>query len=90
MSNQRPTDMFKSPQAEKLLKNKSAMEDLVKSPDTKRLMDLLNKNSGGSLKAAAEAAMKGDTTQIMGLMDRIMKDPEGAKVVDRINQSIPK
>ena len=90
MSNPQPGDILKSPQAEKLLKNKAAVENLVKSPDTKRLMDLLNKNAGGSLKSAAEAAMKGDTSQIMGLMDRLMKDPEGAKVVERINKSMPK
>ena len=90
MANQPPKDILKSPQAEKLLKNKSAMENLVKSPDTQQLMNILNKSAGGGLKAAAEAAMKGDTSQIMGLMNKLMSDPEGAKVVDRINKNMPK
>lgn len=85
-----PSDILKSPQAEKLLKNKGAIESLVKSPDTKRLMDLLNKSAGGGLKSAAEAAMKGDSSQLMGLMDRLMKDPEGAQVVDRLNKNMQK
>lgn len=90
MPNQPPKDFLKSPQAEKLLKNKAAIENLVKSPDTQQLMNLLNQSAGGGLKAAAEAAMKGDTAQIMGLMNRLMNDPEGAKVVDRINKNMPK
>lgn len=90
MSNQQPDNVLNSPQAAKLLKNKSALENLVKSPDTRQLMDLLNKSAGGGLKAAAEAAMKGDPAQIMGLMNRLMSDPEGAQVVDRINKSMPK
>lgn len=85
-----PSDILKSPQAEKLLKNKGVIESLVKSPDTKRLMDLLNKSAGGGLKSAAEAAMKGDSSQLMGLMNQLMKDPEGAQVVDRLNKNMPK
>ena len=89
MANQ-PNDILKSPQAEKLLKNKDAIESLVKSPDTKRLMDILNKSAGGGLKAAAQAAMKGDSSQLMGIMDQLMKDPEGAQVVNRLNKNMPK
>lgn len=90
MQNQPPNDILKTPQAEKLLKNKGALENLVKSPDTKQLMNLLNQSAGGGLKAAAEAAMKGDTAQIMGLMNKLMNDPESAKVVDRIQKNMPK
>ncbi|NCB64150.1 MAG: hypothetical protein EOM52_11215 [Clostridia bacterium] len=90
MANQQPKDILKTPQAEKLLKNKSNLENLMKSPDTRQLMNMLNQSAGGGLKAAAEAAMKGDTSQIMGLMNQLMNDPEGAKVVDRINKNMPK
>lgn len=85
---QQPGGIFNNPQAAKLLKDRAAVEQLVKSPDTKALMEMLSR--GGGLKAAAEAAMKGDATQLQGLLDRLMKDPNGAKVVERINQSVTK
>lgn len=85
---QKPGNLLNSPQAAKFLKDKAAVENLVKSPDTQALMDMLNQ--GGGLKAAAEAAMKGDATQLQGLLDRLMNDPNGAKVVERINRSVPK
>ena len=64
------------------------MERLTQSPDTKALMEMLNRN--GRLKAAAEAAMKGDASQLQGLLSQLMRDPEGARVVERINRSVPK
>lgn len=81
-------NLMNSPQAAKLLKDKSTVENLVKSPDTQALVSMLNQSSGGGLKAAAEAAMKGDASQLQGLLDRLMKDPNGAKVVERINKSV--
>lgn len=85
---QQPGNVLNSPQAAKLLKDKAAVESLVKSPDTQALMTMLNQ--GGGLKAAAEAAMKGDASQLQGLLNRLMQDPNGARVVERINKSVPK
>lgn len=83
-------DLMKSPEAAGLLKNKDMVRDLMRSPDTKKLMDMLNQKAGSGLKGAADAAMKGDTSQLMSLMDSIMKSKEGAAVVERINQAVPK
>ena len=51
-------------------------------------MEMLNRTGG--LQAAAEAAMKGDASQLQGLLSKLMQDPEGAKVVERLNRSAPK
>ena len=90
MANRQPNmnDLMKSPQAAQLLKNRTAVENLAKAPETQHLMNLLNQSAGGGLKSAAEAAMKGDTSQLMGLMDLLMKDPHGAKVVEQLNKTI--
>ena len=88
MPNKQQPNFMASPQAAKLLKDKAAVEQIVKSPDTKALMQMLNQTAGGGLQAAAEAAMKGDASQLQGLLDRLMKDPSGAQVVNRINQSV--
>lgn len=91
MAKQSPLDhLIKDPKAAGLLQNKEAVERLLSSPDTQKLMELLNRSAGGGLKQAAEAAMKGDTGQIMGLMDQLMKDPEGAQAVQNINKSVSK
>ena len=89
MKQQQPAGgIFSTPQAAHLLKDKAAVERLTQSPDTKALTEMLNRNGG--LKAAAEAAMKGDASQLQGLLSQLMRDPEGARVVERINRSVPK
>lgn len=82
-------DLIKSPEAAGLLKNKDAIAGLMNSPDTQKLMELLNQNAGGGLKNAADAAMHGNTGELVSLIDQIMKSKEGAGLVDRINKSIP-
>lgn len=86
----KPDDLMSSPEAAALLKNKSAVQGLLSSPDTKKLMDMLNQNAGGGLKTAADAAMKGDPSALMGLMQQVMGSKEGAALVDRIQKSVPK
>lgn len=87
---QKPVDVLSSPEAASLLKNKDAVMGLMSSPDAKKLMEMLNQNAGGGLKTAADAAMKGDASALMGLMQQVMGSKEGAAVVDRIQNSVPK
>ena len=89
MAKQQPSGgIFNSPQAAQFLKDKAAVERLTRSPDTKALMEMLSRSGG--LQAAAEAAMKGDTSQLQGLLSKLMQDPEGARVVERLNRSASK
>ena len=83
-------ELMKTPQAAGLLKNKDAVMGLMNSPDAQKLLQMLNQKGGDGLKTAADAAMKGDTSQLVGLVEGIMKSKEGAAVVERINQAIPK
>lgn len=81
-------EVLTSPEAANLLKNKQAIESLMKSGEAQRLMELLNQNAGSGLKDAAQSAMKGDTTQLMGLVQGLMKDPKSAKLVEELNKKI--
>lgn len=81
-------EVLTSPEAANLLKNKQAIESLMKSGEAQRLMELLNQNAGNGLKDAAQSAMKGDTTQLMGLVQGLMKDPKNAKLVEDLNKKI--
>ena len=82
-------DLMKNPNAAGLLKNKAALSSLLASPDTQKLMQLLNQNAGGGLKNAASAAAKGDTSQLMNLVNQVMQSKEGAQVIERINNTVP-
>lgn len=77
-----------TPQAEKLLRDKAALEQLLRSPDTQALMAMLERQGG--LQAAAEAAMRGDPTKLQNMVGQVMGDPAGAGVVERIKKSAPK
>ena len=47
MKQQQPAGgIFSTPQAAHLLKDKAAVERLTQSPDTKALMEMLNRNGG--------------------------------------------
>ncbi|MEG1720623.1 MAG: hypothetical protein RRY65_01475 [Pseudoflavonifractor sp.] len=83
-------NLMDSPDAAKLLGDKEAIMGLLGSPDTKRLMELLSENAGGGLKTAASAAMQGDTGQLTDLLGRLMSSKEGAAVVGRIQNAVPK
>lgn len=82
--------ILNSPQASGLLKNKQAIESLMKSGEAQRLMELLNQKSGGELKDAAQSAMKGDSAQLMSLVEGLMKNPQSAKLVEELNKKVTK
>lgn len=83
-------DIFQSPQAAQLLKNKDKVMGMMHSPDAKKLMELLQKSGGSGLQTAAESAMKGDPAKLMELMRQVMASPEGAATVENISQKLSK
>ena len=83
-------DLMKSPEAAALLKNKEALTRIMSSPDTKALMEMLNRQAGGGLKGAPDAAMKGDAKALPGIVEHLMQSKEGAEVVGRISGTLPR
>ena len=63
-----------------LVKNKEALNRLARSGDAQRLMELLRQGGG------IQAAVKGDTSQLVGMMQRLMNTPEGGELVERISR----
>ena len=64
-------------------KNRKAMERVAQSSDAKKLMELLKKQGGG-VQQAAQLAAAGDPSQLMSVMNQLMRSKEGAELVDRI------
>ena len=83
-------EMLNSPKTADLLKNRQAMDALLHSDEARRLMELLNQNSGGGLKDAAQSAMKGNAAQLMELVQGLMKDPQSVKLVEELNKKVQK
>ena len=83
-------ELMKNPKAASLLQNKDFIQQILRSPDAKRLMELLNQSAGEGLKSAADAAVKGDPSQLTGLINQVMQSREGAQVVERIQNTVPK
>lgn len=84
MNNKKQQDMSKLGQAAKLIKNQGAVQQLLGSSDTKRMMDLLG--SQGGVQSAAKAAAAGDPSQLMGMMQQLMSTKEGMQLVERITK----
>ena len=64
-------------------KNRDAIVQLAKSSDAQKLRELLQQQSG-QVKQAAQQAAAGDPSQLMTIMDQLMRSKEGAELVDRI------
>lgn len=75
-------------QPEQLLQNKQAVEKIIQSQEAKQLMDLLNQNSGQSLKDAAQSALKGDTARLTRLVDDLMRNPQSARLMEDLQKKI--
>lgn len=75
--------------AAQLLKNKALLEQVVRSDDAQRLMELLNQKAGSGLKEAADAAAQGNPAALLGMVRQVMGTQEGARLVERLNQTAP-
>ena len=74
------------PQAARLLKDPKGLQALLSSPETQKLMTLLNQSGGAGLQAAAQAAAKGKPDALMGLLGQVIGSPEGAKAVEDLKK----
>lgn len=81
---------MKDPQAASLLKDRSALEALLKAPDTQKLMQKLNQSAGGSLQSAAQSAAKGDTSALMNILQTFAQSQDGAQLVQNVQNNAQK
>ena len=76
---------------EQLRSNPAQLQALMQSRDGQRLLQMLSgADRGASLQQAAQSAVRGDTTQMVQMVNQMMQSPEGAALVERINQAMRK
>lgn len=77
---------------EEMLKQQASdagkLEQLRDAPETQKVFSMLNKSIGGNLEQAASDAAKGDTAQLMAAIRGLMRDPEGAKLIQQMKQKL--
>lgn len=76
---------------ESLKSNPAAMQMLLMSQDGQELMRMLTKEDrGAALQNAATSAARGDASEMIQLISRVMQSPKGAELIERINRAAQK
>lgn len=81
-------ELLRSSKAEKLMENGEKLGHLMDAPETQQIFQMLNQNTGGSLQQAAENASKGDTAQLIDAIQKLMQNPEGAKLIQQMKSKL--
>ena len=76
---------------EQLKSNPAMLRSLMQSQDGQMLLRMLTQgDSGVGLQRAVQAAAKGNTAEMVQMVSQVMKSPEGAALVQRINRTVQK
>ena len=71
--------------------NPGAVQAQIRTQDGQSLLRMLTqRDQGAALQRAAQNAARGDTSEMAGMISQIMKSPEGAALIQRINQTVRK
>ena len=80
-------ELLQGKEASRLMKDPSKLEKLRDAPETQRIFSMLSQSTG-DLESAAERAAKGDTAQLADAIRQLMQDPEGAKLIQKMKDSL--
>ena len=80
-------ELLKGKEAANLIKDPGKLEKLRDAPETQQIFNLLSKSTG-DLESAAQRAAKGDTAQLTDAIRQLMRDPEGARLLQKMKDSL--
>lgn len=78
------------PQAKELLENQKAIRQMLANPETRKLLQSLQKKNVSRLQAAAQSALQGDTTPLTGVLQELSADPQAAQAMEALNKTFRK
>ena len=76
----------RNPEAAAFLGTPAALAALLRSPETQKLVRLLEETGGNQLQQAAGQAVRGDTTALKRVVDRLMDSKDGAQAVEALQR----
>ena len=74
------------PEAAALLGNPGALKSLLQAPETRRLIELLQKQ--GNLQSAAEKAKQGDVGDLQAMLHRLQTSQEGGNALAEMEEKL--
>lgn len=77
-----------NPQAKQLLENQKAIRQMLSNPETRKVLQSLQKKNMSQLQAAAQSALQGDTTALTGVLQELSADPQAAKAMEQLNKTL--
>ncbi len=77
-------------QAQRLLKDQAALRQVLGDPDAQKVLARLQRTDASQLQAAAQAALKGDTSALNGILQTLSQDPEAARAMQALNKTLRK
>ena len=80
-------ELIKGKEASRLLGDTKKLERLRDAPETQKVFSMLSQ-SAGDLEAAANRAAKGDAAPLTDAIRKLMQDPEGAKLIQKMKDSL--
>ena len=80
-------ELLKGKEAAGRMKDPGKLEKLRDAPETRRIFDLLSRSTE-DLEGAAQRAAQGDAAQLTGAIRQLMNDPEGAKLIQKMKESL--
>ena len=80
-------ELLKGKEAAGLMKDPGKLEKLRDAPETRRIFDLLSRSTE-DLEGAVQRAAQGDAAQLTGAIRQLMNDPEGAKLIQKMKESL--
>ena len=78
------------PQAKQLLENQKAIRQMLANPETRKVLQSLQKKNVGRLQAAAQSALQGDTSALSSVLQELSSDPQAAKAMEQLNKTLNK
>ena len=80
-------EVLKGKEAAGLMKDPGKLEQLRDAPETQKIFAMLSRSTG-DLESAAERAAKGDASQLADAIRQLMRDPEGAKLIQKMKEKL--
>ena len=75
--------------AEQLKQNPAIIQSMMHSKDGQRLIQMLTQGDRtGGFQQAVRSASAGNPAQMMQMVQKLMQNPEGAALIERINRAL--
>ena len=80
-------ELLNGKEANRLLSDPKKLERLRDAPETQKIFSMLSRTTG-DLESAAQRAAKGDTAQLTDAIRQLMRDPEGARLLEKMKENL--